>query len=136
MVRQQAKFIVALFCLSVVSAAEACPVIDGIFERPRREGETSVRGIGLNTLRKGREYSYKFFNMDDFQRADKVKRSLRWGDWSGTMTLACWENTLLQETQEDGSNTILTSYINVIDKNTIEIVSDAGDRGGRYRRVK
>lgn len=135
MVRRQAKLIVSLLLsLLAPSVAAACPVIDGLFERENRDGE--VRGIGLTTLQKGNGYSYKFFNTDDFQRADNVKRPVRSVDWNGTMTLTCWANTLIQETQEDGSKAILTSYITLIDKDTIAIVSDAEGRGGRYLRVK
>ena len=137
MVRQPAKIVVSLLlCLLAPPIAKACPVIDGIFEREVRKGETSVRAIGLATLQKGNEYSYKFANTDNFQRADNVKRQIRWGDWNGTMILSCWSGTLIQETQETGSKDAFTSYITVIDKDTIEIVSNAVGREGRYVRVK
>ena len=120
----------------VPAIAGACPVIDGIFEREVRQGETTMRAIGLATQQKGNEFSYKFANTDSFQRADNVKRQIRWGDWSGTMILSCWSGTLIQETQEAGSKEAFTSYITSIDKDTIEIVSNAVGREGRYVRDK
>ena len=100
--RQKMKFLALSFVILGFATAQACPVINGKFEKKNPDGSSIM--IGLQTRIADNVYQYNF-DVDGngpFLPADGIARNVSGGGDTGTLRISCEGNWVQFEAKVDG----------------------------------
>jgi hypothetical protein len=124
-----------IFASAVMSAqANACPMINGVFEFSVSKGDKIVTQRRTQyTRRNGDLFSYTIDKVH-FQLADGVPQPILMGGKKGTVTVSCVGNSMTLEAQVDGLD-FVHSRITRLSETELRIEDTVPDRTGIYVKV-
>ena len=104
------KYLALSFVILGFATAQACPVINGKFEKKNPDGSSIM--IGLQTRIADNVYQYNF-DVDGngpFLPADGIARNVSGGGDTGTLRISCEGNWVQFEAKVDGGKSMMGRF--------------------------